>query len=944
MRTARSSILLASVSVLAFSSILHAQTPGDTGLEEVTVTGSRVIKNGNDSPTPVTVVSTEDLLTVHPSTVIDGLNDLPVFSGSRGQLSNPGNGYSTQPSGANNSASVMNLRNLGFARTLVLFDGLRVPPTSPDGLVDANMIPEMLLQRVDVVTGGASAVYGSDAVGGVVNFITDTHFNGLKLEAQTGVSTYGDDPSYKTGLAVGTKLFGGRGHFEGSIQYYDDYGILSRRSRDLGKDDWTVQGGGTAANPYHLVENTRISTTSFGGLINSGPLAGQQFAANGVLSPFVNGAATGTNGYQSGGDGGYYDGSLKAPLQRTQLFGRFDYDVTDDIRSYIKFSGSQNQNKDVYSQQFFNNLTIGSQNAFLAPQYQSALAAAGASSFKLSKILEDAPAITPQTLETQWFMTAGIDGALGDYGWNANYTHGETRQQTRINNNVNDARLYAALDATTNPATGQTVCNVTLTNPGLYPGCTPLNLFGPTSESAAALGYILQTTEFTAHTAMDDLTGSFTGAPFETWAGPVNMALSGEWRRLGYDAESDAVPTSTVNCTGLRYNCTATSLAWGQGTFANRSPVSQTVREGAIEMDAPLLKGLPFADKLDFTGAFRYTDYDTSGLARTWKLGLDWHVNNELTFRATRSRDIRAPTLNDLYASTSIGQGTFTDLLTGKSYQAITVSSGNPALRPEEADTKTAGFVWQPDILPKFSFSVDAFDIDIHNAITNLQGTNPSVQSVCYASGGTSPYCALQVRPLGFANTSAANQVTQWNYTEINVATQQTWGADFEANYAATLFDNPFSLRGLLTYQPHIIYKTPGLNTVDLGGVAFSSNALQASPKLRLSVFGRYSVGDLTVDVVERWRSSLSWTGDSTQIVSQSKIPSIAYTDVNVSYRLEHLYAKPEIFLNAQNLFNAQPPPAAFIGANGAVGILGGFASGDDPIGRYISMGIRFKV
>jgi outer membrane cobalamin receptor len=191
-----------------------AQAVADDDLEEVVVTGSRVITNGNDSPTPVTVVTIEDIQATRPTTVYEGLLDMPQFGGSRGAaVSNPGG------TGANNNnINAPNLRGLGSIRTLVLWDTHRMPPSEQDFLSDVNMIPQMLLQRIDVVTGGASAVYGSDALSGVANFITDRKFTGLKLQARTGTSDYQDDRSNDLGVAFGTNLFGGRGHFEGSVE------------------------------------------------------------------------------------------------------------------------------------------------------------------------------------------------------------------------------------------------------------------------------------------------------------------------------------------------------------------------------------------------------------------------------------------------------------------------------------------------------------------------------------------------------------------------------------------------------------------------------------------------------------------------------------------------------------------------------------------------------
>jgi iron complex outermembrane receptor protein len=968
------SVLLASASAVAFVSLAHGQTAPDAGqttmavaqttsvagpptaksdqesgsaaiLQEVTVTGSRTIRNALDSPTPLTEVSVADMAEVHPGTVADDLNDLPIFSGSRGQAANASNGsLSGGPAAPNPSANVLNLRNMGFTRTLILFDGKRVPPTSPDGTVDVNMIPQILLHRVDVVTGGASAIYGSDAVTGVVNFVVDKHFNGLMVNAYSGISHDRDDKINDQGIAWGTDLFDGRGHFEASFQNHDDPNVLLRSQRAWGRDVWTVQGGGIAANPYHLVNNTRIAGSTFGGLISSGALNGQMFDANGFLTPFGAGVNVGApkNAYQSGGDGAYYNSSFKAALHMDQLFARADYDFSDSVHGDATVTASYNQNANVAQDNILSNATMSAQNAFLQPAYQAALAA---QTFQFNKTWLDVPAQGTHTWERQYFAVLGLEGKFGsDYTWNASYSHSETRQNTRQNANINNERLSAALDAVVNPANGQAVCNVSLTNPGLYPGCVPLDVFGLNSESQAAVNYIVAATDFRSTLTQDDVSASVTGTPIRDWAGPINVALSAEWRRLGYELVSDAQPSDPVSCTGLRFNCSASTQFWAVGATADRSPVSEKVSEGALELDVPLLADTFLAKSVSFNGAARYTYYDTSGSAVTWKAGLVWKLNDQLTLRAARSRDIRAPTLNDLYLPTSLSTIQVTDLLTGQTQVVPQQAGGNPHLVPEVGYTSTAGFVYSPEWLPRFNLTLDGFWINITNAITSIQGTNPTVQKICYASGGSSPYCALQQRPNGFADISAANGVTKWYSEEINIASQRTAGADLDANYTAEPFGHPLSLRVLTTYQPHIIYTTPGLTTIDLGGVAFSSNALQASPVWRTTFTGTYNpLQNFAVTVMERLRSSLAFTGDSTQAVSSPRIPSVAYTDLNLSYQIKRSDSQTELFFNVQNLFNKQPPPAAFLGANGAVGSFGGFAYGDDPVGAYFTVGLRYR-
>jgi len=222
MRLRHIHLLLAGASVLAATVPAMAQTANpstDAAKPEgdIVVTGSRTIKNGNDSPTPLTVVQAADILSATPSTISDAVNNLPVFSAPRTQVSNPNTGIGAG-GGGNAVANQLNLRNLLPQRTLVLFDGHRVAPTTSTGIVDVDTVPQYLLKRVEVVTGGVSAIYGSDAISGVVNFITDKDFNGLKANIQYGISDRNDDPAWQGGVAFGTKL-GDRGHFEISYEY-----------------------------------------------------------------------------------------------------------------------------------------------------------------------------------------------------------------------------------------------------------------------------------------------------------------------------------------------------------------------------------------------------------------------------------------------------------------------------------------------------------------------------------------------------------------------------------------------------------------------------------------------------------------------------------------------------------------------------------------------------
>jgi outer membrane receptor protein involved in Fe transport len=907
--------------------------------EQVVVTGSRVITNGNDSPTPLTVISTDTISATAPATVFDGLEALPVFDNSLSPQSNPGN------SSQNNAAHEFNLRNIGISRTLVLYDGRRIASTTPTGLINADIIPELLLQRVDIVTGGVSAVYGSDAISGVVNFVTDRNFNGVKAFAQGGLSEYADGKNVKVGIAGGKDVLGGRGHIEGSLEYYNNAGIAwnDKLQRPWAQRVITLQGAGTAASPDHTIYDTRLSSTSFGGYItasgNAGnPLADMNFATNGQLTPYNHGTRVVT-GIESGGDGGYYyQASLVARTVLGQAYGRFDYDFGNGIQAYVSMSGTLDQNENNHQTNEFRNIALSATNAFLSPAQQAAMTGAGITKFNFSKMMTQAPPLQPDTFTSAYLINGGVSGdLLGKYKWDLSYVYNSNMQFTRNNANIDLGRAYAALDAVANPANGQVVCNVTLTNPDLYPGCVPLNLFGPTSESAQALNYILATTKYHAITTLNEVGGTVSGSPFDDWAGPVEVAVSGEYRSTDFSLKSNAQPTSKLDCTGLRYNCVqGTTLLYISNVVANENPstVNQSVEEGALEFDVPLLKGLPLVQSLDLNTAGRYTYYNTNGDVQTWKAGLEWHVNDQLSFRATRSLDIRAPNLNDLFAPQLINPAGVTDNHTGIVGQAPFITNSNPNLQPEKANTVTAGVVYRPDWLEDFSISADYFKTKIGNAITTIQGQSTTVQNLCEASNGTSPYCALIIRPLPFSDRSAANFVTAFISQGLNVQSINTEGVDIEANYQADIGPGHFSARLLSSYQPM-------LKTVQFPGAPVLNSAdVPGSPAFKNTLFLRYSWDNLSLDILEKYHGRTRWNSDRTQVYTPEHLPSAAYTNATVTFNLGNM----SYFLTVENLFDKQPTPYGANGGNSGVpGLFGGFVPGDDAIGRYYTLGLRMR-
>jgi len=961
--------------------------------ETVVVTGSRIRSPGT-LPTPVTTVTSDELLAATPASIPEALDKLPIFMAA----STPNNATTgANGRGGNAPGYFLNLRNLGAIRTLILQDGHRVPGTFYDTTVNVDTLPQMLVSRVEVVTGGASAVYGSDAVTGVVNFILDKRFEGFKAVMQGGISEYGDAQSFRLGLAGGEDI-GSRGHLIWSVEYRGRDALPDSAARPLGNLGTSIVGAGTAASPYTLVSNIRQSNTAPGGLIVSGPGRGMQFLSDGSLAPFNPGAPTATTNFSIGGDGGILHNEYLLPAQSTgQAFGHFSYDISDDVTGYIEARAASGRSYE--AGQIFTNIngsglttdgssaqypiTIYSGNAFLTPAAQAMLfPAGGPASFQMNRMDNDLMSRLNLTQHTGALAVgAGLDGvAFGDFSWDFNYTHGETRTQLVTRNNVNTARFYAALDAVRDPSTGNVVCRAALVAPGAFPGCVPLNLFGQSATvvngsnaSQAALDYVGGTTAWTAHNGMDDFSANITGAAFDGWAGPVEVALGMEYRLASLDVVT-TTPDNSFNPQNLRLappgmfmvtptspegNFPPTNLAYFKEVQSGARG-SENISEANVEFDAPVLRDLPGVALLSLNGAARYTRYNVGGVdptsgdpvkasfsASTWKLGAQWQVTDELKFRGTRSRDIRAPTLWDLFQGPLTTTSGVQDSLTGVSGSANTRAVGNPGLKPEVARNTTVGLAYTPGWLSGFSFTADYFHIAIDREIAAIAGTNPVVQSLCLASDGSSPYCGLIQRRVSYNSTLPTNFPTLYYSQTQNFQKQWTEGIDFEAGWHGDLSDwsDLPGMLGLRLLWTHVSFlKTLGLPGSIITDVAGSANApTSALPADKAVLMADYSLGGLTFNVMERYYSSIRQNPNPTLIYAASTgdLPAWFQTDVSVSYEFKAGGTPLTGFINVSNLFDAQPDIFQVPGYTGSPGMNYPVVPYEDVVGRYFTVGLR---
>jgi len=696
-----STIALLSISTLPFGHALGqpapaqsaaAQPASSASTEEVVVTGSRIARKGFETPTPVTAITEQDLAAKQPTTVNDIVADIPQLRPTQ-QLNGSGDV----------NISTFNLRDIGQARTLTLINGKRAVASSPAGGFDINSLPAALVSRVEVVTAGASAVYGSDALAGVVNIFLKNDIQGLQLGAEAGESTYGDAHNVTLNAAYGMDFAGGRGHFEIAGSLYRKPNIQHSGNRSWGQG-WILLTNSaytpTNGQPAFIsATNGRLGNMTNGGLITSaGPLKGINFGLGGAQSIF-NPGVNNSGVWTQGGDGPELElnHSVIAPKSmRDNVYSTATFNIDSDTQVDLElmFSRSEGQDPNVPN---YDSQTISRQNAFLPANIGAIMDTNRLSSFAMGRItLEGGDDFNTATYVYQR-GSLGIKGKVfGDWSWDLSGTYTRTLRSIKAYNNRDLTKWANAVDSVIGP-NGQPICRSTLTNP--TNGCVPANVFGLEMVSPAAIAYSEGTSWAHGDVSGVNIEADISGTPFSTWAGPVAVVAG-----LQYRSDDVVLTTDPV----------AAVLGWRQTTALPYSG-SVDVKEGFVETSVPLLVNQPFAQSVDLDLAGRAVEYSTSGQAEVWKMGLNWAVNDEIRFRSTYSRDFRAPNLDELFAAPVRGSGAVViDRATGQNVAINSLTGGNILLKPEKAYTKTAGFVYRPDFIPNLSFSADYYNININ--------------------------------------------------------------------------------------------------------------------------------------------------------------------------------------------------------------------------------------
>ena len=868
-------------------------------LDAVSVTGSRVMSAGFESPTPVTSITQEQIQAEAPNSIVDYINTLPSMTNTR----SPTQGNNAISSGAT-GMSLLDLRGLGADRTLVLVDGRRHVGSTLQGSVDANTLPTGLIRGVEIVTGGASSVYGSDAVAGVVNFMLDKYYTGTKGHVQAGRSGQGDDEQTNVALTFGHGFADGRGHFLISAEHATSDGVGAIRDRS-----W-YRGWGTMVNPQWTpgsVEPNQITmpylnrpNEAVGGVITSGALKWMAFAPDGSPRRFDPGTLDATGASSSGGelDGHYASVSLKGASERHNVFARGSFWINDDFEAFAEVSHARSRVRTNASYNYYGgSLTIFRDNAYLHPAVAEAMDSAGVSSAAYGLLLGDA---SPRVQTTTDRAVVGLSGRLGDtWTLDAYYQHGRSKLNTQVRNTTNSARLKLALDAVADPATGNVVCRSTLSDPAN--GCVPLNTFGGANMSGQGLAYVLGTPEFRQTMKQEVLSASLRGEPLQLPAGPLVTAFGVEARRESVDGWADA--------SGL-------AREWLFGNFLPTRGENK-VKEAFTEALVPLVE-----NQLSLNAAARVADYSYSGTAFTWKAGLTWSPLDSLTIRTVRSRDIRAPNLAELYQAGVTQRQNVNDPWFGNTRRNIErVSRGNLALRPEEADTFSLGVVFSP--WEGFQGAVDYYQIDISDAITSL--SNQQIVDRCF--NGDAALCGLVER-------DANGALSGLTMSPINVANRTIRGVDTDLVYRQPLQglgeDASLEWRLIATRllkstseTPFASYDYAGENTgSSVKWRALSNVTLHRGP-LRLGASVRF-VGSGVLD--NTWIEGID--------IDDNHVPSTWYLGLSGSYKFSR--DRFEVYFDVDNVLDKEPVRIA-TNSTGVNGVL------YDLVGRYYSVGMRFN-
>ena len=976
------SAILISVSASGYAAEEAAKPEGaaatPTDIDAVTVTGSRIKRIGFVTPSPVIGISSEEIRSTGAVTIADLMTTLPQLSATY-TLGNSTRSIGTAGLG------LLDLRGMGTARTLVLINGRRhVGGISGSTAVDVNTIPVELIERVEVITGGASAVYGADAVAGVVNFIMKKKFDGYELRGQTGDASEGDFSRSFISFTGGNEFAGGRGN----IVYSAEYSKQDRTRRDdraIGRELLISMPnpGYNPALPPSQQNPQRVfmgpggnSSISYGGTFNAGGTR-YQFNDDGTFRRTrYSGPRDGVNTCV---DCDFLDTNQVADLQpgfdRYSVNTLLNFDISENHRFFFEGKYTKTESDFLAQPAFDQPFRIRRDNAYLSPQLAALMDANGLNSLtnrdrmlQVSRFNVDAGQRGENVERKTQRFVAGFEGSLSEnWTYEVSGVYGKTDvDRLNLNNRINE-RWQAGMDVVRD-ASGNVACRVTVDPNAINPntgnryheiartGCVPFKVFGNGAvdpNAAAWFNYnAVNKTQITQQVFSASVANS---SLFELPAGGVGFAGGVEYRK-----ETSQENTDPLAAQGL--------------TFLNAIPSRKgeySVKEIFAETTIPLLADLPAIQRLSMDLAGRYSDYSTVGKTKTWNVGLDWAINDSFRIRSSLAQAVRAPNIGELFNPQTQNFATINDpcdvgglnrpstaadpalrarncaaLGLGPTYRdnyggnRPGVSGGNPDLDVEEARSFSYGFVWQPEFIQGFGLSVDYWRVNLKDAIGAVSAQTLATRCADSPGGIDNPFCAsIKRAPAGGyidpqGRTFPAGSIYNWTALAENLARSRRVGVDVEADYRFEAFGGQAALRFVGTRL---------ISAREWAFQAFPNEYREyltyvTNPRWRATLSADYKIGDW------RFNWNMRYVGTNLRVepwsyqsnpgqISPIRNGSYTYHNLQVNYKIPNTGL--DLYVGADNVFDKDPPINYF----GQDDIVANY----DNIGRYVYAGATYK-
>jgi len=924
--------------------------------ETITVTGSRIARPELESAMPIGIIDMESARKAGNTTAYESvLRDIAV---------GPGNGpYNSAPEGQyDGGMATIELRNMGVSRSLTLVDGRRrVSGAASSSAVDINMIPSSMIERIEIVTGGAAAIYGADAVTGAANIITRRDFEGLELSATAGTTEDGGGSKYQLSMAAGTKFADDRGSITVGGTWLKNEPIYfhQRYSRDtnLGYIANPDNTGPDDGIPDQVIRynRTNMYLQPVATIFVGGDTYLLQPDGSAYIGEYTNGCFSGCGTSRDGGDGGFpqsqfWSDFLIAPIENYSFIGRFDYELADWISYNARVDYGRSQ-YDAYRRPYRDDdrltwlngaggATAYLDNPYLPDSFRQVMVANNLTSTPVSRSYENFGQMTDYSDRESVTFGTGFDGVLpGGFQWEAFWQYGRSTNDIHADNVPIASRLIAARDVIADPVTGDPVCR---DEEARANGCVPFNIFSEEALTAEQRAWMMATRRKHREQTQTIYGGSIAGSPFALPAGDIQMVIGAEHRREAiHNVDDNGAAPPEKELSHL-------------GTWAPYEPelrASNHVSELYGELVVPVLRDLPFAHRLTIEGAYRYSDYSDFDATHTWKVGGTWMPFDELTLRAVRSRSVRVPNFGERYSSRAVQEIGVRDACLQTTYNAnptreancaalmqqlgvptpylpseigtgYVVTGGSMDVTPETSNSLTIGAVWQPGFLPGFDLTVDYWNIKLDNMIAAVSQQN--ILNLCMdLPSSDNQFCDRITRDSrGYA------EGVDTSY--MNVSESEGEGIDVGASYRTHAGPGRLSLALRGSYL--LKYETTTLPGVETSRIIYHGG--YQNPRVRVNLFANYDVADFDINLNTRfWGSAVNYTNVSDEAYEKNDLPAKVYNDLNVGYRMnENVTLRAGI----NNVFDVQPsyrPRTYYQGGGGVY----------DVYGRYFFGSVNFS-